>query len=162
MLTREYIENDALLNKRYKIVFEYDYCDTVEKDYVFSQSVSAGEKVPIGTEITVYISKGIEMLTFIDVKGMQYDEAEKALTDIGFVVTKKEIYNIGIYTQNKVISTDLTVGEEYPRGTAVTLSVWSAPPVTLPSTTENQPPSQQTPQNDDRDFFSFWRDILGF
>ena len=162
MLTREYIENDALLNKRYKIVFEYDYCDTVEKGYVFSQSVSAGEKVPIGTEITVYISKGIEMLTFIDVKGMQYDEAEKALTDIGFVVTKKEIYNIGIYTQNKVISTDLTVGEEYPRGTAVTLSVWSAPPVTLPSTTENQSPSQQTPQNDDRDFFSFWRDILGF
>lgn len=169
-LTREYIENDALYNKKYNIEYEYDWCDTVEKGYVFSQSISEGNQVEEGTTITVYISKGIEMLKFVDVKDKQYDEAEKLLTEIGFKVVKKEIYNIGLYTQGKVISASLDVGDEYPRGTEVTLSVWGTPPVTLPSTTQSQSesPSQQSPfspgqnDNDRPDFFSFWRDVFGF
>lgn len=164
-LTREYIENDALYNKKYNIVFEEDYCDTVEKGFVFSQSVQPGEKVAEGSTITVFISKGIEIHSFPDVRGMQFAEAEAQLRQLGFEVTKKTIYNIGIYTAGKVISGSLTVGEEYPRGTAVTLEVWGEPPVTLPSTTEPTQ-SQQSPQSPIQGgaegFFSFWRDLIGF
>lgn len=165
-LTKEYIENDALYNKKYKIVFEYDYCDTVEKGYVFSQSVESGNEVPVGSTIIVYISRGIEMIPFINVSGKQFDEAQKLLSDLGFVVTKEEVYNLGIYTQDKVISASLKSGEEYPKGTEVTLKVWGAPPVTLPFTSETQTDTSQNQENNEnnreRGWFSLFGDFFDF
>lgn len=165
-LTKEYIENDALYNKKYKIVFEYDYSDTVEKGYVFSQSVESGSEVPVGSTIIVYISKGIEMIPFINVSGKQFDEAQKLLSDLGFVVTREEVYNLGIYTQDKVISSSLKSGEEYPKGTEVTLKVWGAPPVTLPFTSETQTDTSQAQENNENDrrrgWFSLFGDIFDF
>lgn len=170
-LTREYIESDPLYTKRYNIVFEYDYCDTVEKGYVFSQSVKSGEKVAVGSTVTVYISKGVEMIEFVRVTGMQYDEAYSMLTQLGFTVNKQEVYNMGLYTQGKVISASpLSVGEKYPKGTQVTLKVWSAPPVTLPTETQPQPSESQSGsenqnpahERDNRDFFSFFDNFFNF
>lgn len=165
-LTKEYIENDSLYNRRFDIVYEYDWCDTVEPGYVFSQSIEPDEKVPVGSTITVYISKGIQMLQFINVVGRQYDEACNELTSLGFVVSKEEAYNIGIHRENEVSAASLTVGEEYPKGTEVRLTVWSAPPVTLPSFTQPQGGDNNDDNNNrpgaDGGFFDFWRDILGF
>lgn len=163
MLTKEYIENDSLYSKRYNIIFEYDYCDTVEKGYVFAQSISPNENVQKGTAITVYISKGIELIKMIDVKDMQYEDAEILLTDIGFTVEKKEVYNIAFHTKNKVISSSIEEGEEFPKGTTVTLSVWG-PMLSKPTTEATTQEGQTTESNGTNNgggFFSFWRDILG-
>lgn len=163
-LTKEYIENDPIYAKRYKIEFVYDYCDTVRAGLVFSQSVQPEEKVPVGSPITVFISKGIQMITFIDVKGMQYAEAEKQLTEAGFTVIRNEVYNIGFYKQDEVKSYSLVAGDEYPKGTEVTLNVWSAPPLSPPTTTQpsDQPSQSQPQQNNDGGLFSLLRDWFGF
>ncbi len=126
-LTEEYINSNSAYAKKYNIVYEYDYCDTVKKGYVFKQSVDADEQVPIGTTITVYISKGIEMITMIDVKKMNVEEAEEKLTQLGFAVKTVEKYNNGFKKTGTVSEYSLTAGESYPKGTDVTLKYWGKP-----------------------------------
>ena len=159
--TKEYIENDSSYKKRYNIIFDYDYCDTVASGYVFKQSVNAGEKIPQGSSITVYISKGIEMITFFDVRTLTYEEAFEKLSGIGFNVTSREVYNSGLHRQNTVGSQSLTVGESYPKGTDVVLEIWSAPPtIFTPPTTSGE---QQNNSDDRRGgLFSFLEEIFGF
>ena len=136
-LTKEYIESNSAYARKYNIVYEYDYCDTVKKDYVFKQSVSADEKVPVGTTITVYISKGIEMITMIDVKKMTVDEATEKLTALGFAVNKTEIYNNGFKKTGTVSEYSLKAGESYPKGTEVTIKYWGKPLVQTEPSSDN-------------------------
>ncbi len=140
-LTKEYIESNSAYLRKYNIVFEYDYCDTVKAGYVFSQSVKAEEKVPMGTTVTVYISKGIEMITMIDVGDMKIDEATAQLEAIGFAVNKVEKYNNGFKRTGYITDYSLIAGEEYPKGTEVTVSYWGKPLVTT------QPPTSEGEQN---------------
>ena len=126
-LTKEVIENESAFLRKFSIVFEYDYCDTVSSGYVFSQSIKPGETVEKGTVITVYISKGIQMITMIDVSSMMGDEAKQKLTDIGFNVIMKTVRNNGLRKEGKVVSVSLTPGNTYPKGSDVEISVWGAP-----------------------------------
>lgn len=137
-LTREYIESNSAYARKYNIVYEYDYCDTVKKDYVFKQSIAADEKVPEGSTITVYISKGIEMITMIDVKKMDIDEAAEKLTALGFAVNRTEIYNNGFKKTGAVSEYSLKAGESYPKGTEVTLKYWGKPLVQTEPTSDGQ------------------------
>ncbi len=126
-LTQEYIDSNSAYAKKYNIVYEYDYCDTVKKGYVFKQSIAAEQQVPIGTTITVYISKGIEMITMIDVSKMPVEEAEEQLTQLGFAVITVEKYNNGFKKTGTVSEYSLTAGDSYPKGTEVTLKYWGKP-----------------------------------
>lgn len=148
-LTKEYIESNSAYARKYNILYEYDYCDTVKSGYVFKQSISADERVPLGTTITVYISKGIEMITMIDVDKIPVDEATEKLTNIGFAVKKVEKYNNGFKRTGYVCAYSLIEGEEYPKGTEVTLEYWGRPLATTePSTNEGTTGDSQQPNND--------------
>lgn len=137
-LTKEFIESNSAYAKKYNIVYEYDYCDTVKAGYVFKQSIAADEQVPVGTTVTVYISKGIEMIMMIDVNKTPIDEAEQKLTELGFTVNKVEVYNNGFKRTGYVCEYSLTAGESYPKGTEVTLKYWGRPlATTAPSTTDS-------------------------
>lgn len=164
-LTKEYIESNSAYAKKYNIVFEYDYCDTVKAGYVFDQSISAEKQVPIGTTVTVYISKGIEMITMIDVEKLPIDEATEKLTALGFAVKKVEKYNNGFKRTGCVAECSLTVGESYPKGSEVTLEYWGKPLViTQPSTENDATTNSQTPGEDfDNDWglFSILERIFG-
>lgn len=144
-LTKEYIESNSAYARKYNILYEYDYCDTVRSGYVFKQSIAPDERVPLGTSITVYISKGIEMITMIDVDKTPVDEAVEKLTNIGFAVKKVERYNNGLKRTGYVCAYSLIEGEEYPKGTEVTVEYWGRPLATTePSTNEGTTGSQQS------------------
>ena len=137
-LTKEVIENESAFLRKFTVAFEYDYCDTVSSGYVFSQSIEPGETAEKGSLITVYISKGIQMITMIDVTSMTGDEAKQKLTEIGFSVSIKTLNNNGFRKEGKIVSVSLTPGNTYPKGSEVELEVWGAPVwETLPSSQES-------------------------
>lgn len=137
-LTKEVIENESSFLRKFSIAFEYDYCDTVSSGYVFSQSINPGESVEKGTTVTVYISKGIQMITMIDVSGMTGDEAKQKLTDIGFNVIVKTLKNNGFHKEDGIVSVSLAAGNTYPKGSDVEIEVWGAPIwETLPNNQES-------------------------
>lgn len=133
-LTKEYIDSNTAYARKYNISYEYDYCDTVKKGYVFNQSVAPDENVPMGTAITVYISKGIEMITMVDVKKMTIEEATEKLTQLGFAVNTVEVYNNGFKRTGTVCEYSLEAGESYPKGTEVTVKYWGKPLATTEPT----------------------------
>lgn len=137
-LTKEVIENEAAFSRKFNIVFEYDYCDTVASGYVFSQNISPGEQAEKGSVITVYISKGIQMITMIDVTDMTGEEAKEKLTEIGFNVITETVKNNGFRKEGKIVSVSLTAGNTYPKGSDVVIEVWGAPIwETLPNVEES-------------------------
>lgn len=101
------------------------YSDTVKKGYIISQSVDAEEKVPVGTEIELVVSLGLERVEFPNVLGMSYSEAEASLTSLGFKCSKIERINSSGQPANTVAEVSLTVGESYAKGTSVILQVWT-------------------------------------
>lgn len=101
------------------------YSDTVRKGYIISQSVDAGDDVPVGTEIELVVSLGVERIEFPNVIGMSYSEAEASLTALGFKCSKIERINSSGQPANTVAEVSLTAGETYAKGTSVVLQVWT-------------------------------------
>lgn len=115
---REYTKNFTIFKKE-------EYNDEVEIGKVISQSVNAGNKVSVGEEITLVVSKGIEQIEFPYVDTRNYDEVEKELRDLGFKVEKVSKYNDSMKTPNTVAGTNREAGELYDKGTKVIVQVWS-------------------------------------
>ena len=164
--TKEYIESNSSYTKKYSIIFEYDFSSDVEIGYVFAQSVPPETQVPVGTQITVYISKGVEMIEFPNVTGYDYDSAYQTLTSLGFAVTAKTAFNNGLHTANTVSACSLNAGEEYPKGTSVEITVWGQPLV--PTTSNQESSNSSAPQSgndvqgpENYGLFSIIRGILG-
>lgn len=161
--TREYIESNDAFMKKYNISFAEDYCSTTKAGYAFDQSIKPGEQVPKGSSITVYISKGIEMIKFPDVTGQNYNEAYNTLTNMGFDVTAEYTFNGGLHTADTVKSASLNVGEEYPRDTQVVLTVWNKPLeiTTRPAAENDETTSAQGEEKYGFDWFSILERIFG-
>ncbi len=105
-----------------------EYSDTVPKGIIIAQSVEAQSKVNAGTKIILTVSKGVEEFELPRVIGMDYDDAYKLLISSNFKVVRESKANDGTHTANTVESVSgLSVGASYPKGTVVTLVVWSEP-----------------------------------
>ena len=119
----DFIGNSAYTEK-FTFKFAKEPSDTVEADIVISQSIDAGGMAPKGSEIVLVISSGKAQITLVDYSGQSYEDAEKLLTEAGFVVRKNvvkegfEIHQIG-----EVVEMSLAPGA-YPSGTVVTLKVF--------------------------------------
>lgn len=153
-LTKEAIENESAFSRKFNFVFEYDYCDTVASGYVFSQSINPGEQAQKGSTVTVYISKGIEMITVPEVMELTGTEAQEKLTQLGFNVTVEKQYNNGFHKEDKIISLSVTEGDSYPKGSDVVIKVWGQPvwlkdPDSETTTTDSN--QNDTPNNDNND-----------
>ncbi len=111
----------------------YVYSDEGESGTIIKQSVSAGQMVERGREITLTVSKGQEKITMIDVSGKTADDAKAELEAAGFNVQVVSKLNTGSYTSNTVDSFNLTPGSQYDKGTTVVLQVWSEPETTQSS-----------------------------
>ncbi len=123
-LSYEYIKQNAIFAQNYDIVFEFEYSDKFEKNEIIMQSIPAGEDVEIGTTIILYVSRGKETVVLKDVIGMDFDKAEKLLTDDGFEVSKRTLKNDGAQKSNEVYTMSLVAGIEFEKGTKIVLSVW--------------------------------------
>ncbi|MCQ2464337.1 MAG: Stk1 family PASTA domain-containing Ser/Thr kinase [Oscillospiraceae bacterium] len=121
---------------------QYDYDDmvkkysgklviTVEGDPVFSeyvantivrQSIDEGQKVEKGTEVFVNISSGKRISVVPDVSGCTSGEASDRITDAGFGVVFKTLFNDKI-PYDKVIRISPEAGTEMESGKSVTVYV---------------------------------------
>lgn len=127
------IKSDTVLNERFRFVVEYAYSSDVESDYIISQGIEEGQRVPKGSELKIVVSKGIENVILPDVKGMQYDKAVQVLINAGFTCTKIEKENDGTHTAGVVIDTTPQAGKEYEKGKEIFVQVWGEVPTTQSS-----------------------------
>ncbi len=111
--------------KKLKVTKAYAYSEEFSKGMIVSQSLAPGDYAA-GTEIVFTISDGVEMITLPDnIIGMKYEDAEKRLTEIGFVCKRLDI-RTGYDTDSteKVVAIGLQENKEYAKGTEVTLRVF--------------------------------------
>lgn len=127
------IKSDTVLNERFRFVVEYAYSSDVESDYIISQSTEEGQRVPMGSELKIVVSRGVEYITLPDVKGMQYNAAVQVLINAGFTCTKIEKENDGTHTAGIVIDTTPQSGKNYEKGKEIFVQVWGEVPTTQSS-----------------------------
>ncbi len=128
------ISSDAVQKSRFNFIVEYEYSSEVETGYIISQGSAAGTQVPKGSDLKLTVSKGIEYVTLPDVSGMNYTEAEKVLTDAGFVCKKIEKNNDGSHNADEVIALTPEAGGSYEKGKEIYVQVWGAAPTTTTTT----------------------------
>lgn len=124
------IKSDTVLNERFHFVVEYAFDSNVEADYIISQGTAEGQRVPMGSDLKIVVSKGTEIITLPDVTGMQYDAAVQTLIAAGFTCTKVEKENDGTHTAGIVIATTPEHGKDYEKGKEIFVQVWGEVPTT--------------------------------
>ncbi|GAB3182680.1 hypothetical protein GCM10027060_15930 [Nesterenkonia halophila] len=96
----------------------------VSADHAVRTDPSAGERVPQGEEITLYISSGPEKLTIPeDLQGLEQDEAVQQLEDLGLAVGDVEDVPHPSIEEGSVVATDPGAGEQVSGGDEVDLQV---------------------------------------
>ena len=101
--------------------------DEVKEDRVVRTDPRSGRTVKEGTEVTLYVSTGVETHTLENYINMDVGEARNLLEDMGLTVTIEEIEpdstTCSVIGQNLVISQSLDEGSEVASGDTITLTV---------------------------------------
>ncbi len=116
------ITSNPVFTKNFVFVDEYVYDDEAEAGYIVDQSIKAGETVPAGTRITLYVSKGEEEIVLPNVVGSDSEEAVARLEELGFVCRVSETSDSS-HRENEVISMSPVAEKAYGKGTTVFLIV---------------------------------------
>lgn len=116
------ITSNPVFTKNFVFVDEYVYDSEVESGYIVNQSIEAGEKVPAGTKITLYVSKGEKEIVLPNVVGSDYEEAKLRLEELGFVCKITETSDPS-YRDKEVVSMSPVAEKAYADGTTVFLVV---------------------------------------
>ncbi len=124
----ELIAQNPVQNERFTIKSVSEYNAKVEKGYIVSQSIKAGTKVAMGTEITFVISKGPEYVNVPSVIDMTLEEAQTKLEEAGFVVKVIEKTNDGSQIANTVAEVSPEVGSSQIKGSEIQIYVWGEAP----------------------------------
>ncbi|MET0448448.1 MAG: Stk1 family PASTA domain-containing Ser/Thr kinase [Aeromicrobium sp.] len=109
---------DGLRSADFKVTSSEAFSDTVPAGTVISQSPDSGTKFRNDT-ISVVVSKGPELITIPDVRGMKKADARTMLQNLGFDVFSIYVPLAGNYT---VRNQSPAGGEKAERGTRVTIS----------------------------------------
>lgn len=125
-MTYSDIQNNVNLARNFDLQVEFESSETVRKNAVISQSVAAGQSVPLGTTLIVTVSSGKPMVELRDVVGLSYLDAYEMLSGDGFDVKKVLLENDGTHEVGTVYTMSLVAGLSFEKGTSVTLSVWDA------------------------------------
>jgi beta-lactam-binding protein with PASTA domain/predicted Ser/Thr protein kinase len=97
---------------------------TAPKGTVTGQDPGGGSRVPKGSVVSLTVSAGPGTARVPDLVGQGRNAARKQLSDLGFNVTEERATSDTV-TQNRVIATRPTVGQELDKGTSVVLVVSS-------------------------------------
>lgn len=100
----EAIDRLTELNLDYKI--EEVYSEEVEADHVESTDPEAGTIVKEGSDITLFVSQGIEPITFTNYIGQSFNQIERLLIQKGFVpenIQRVDSYS-SEYSEGQIIS----------------------------------------------------------
>ncbi|HHY83759.1 MAG TPA: PASTA domain-containing protein [Clostridiales bacterium] len=112
------------------LTIEEEYDDFAPKGSIISQSVKAEEKVPVGTEIILVVSKG-KMIAVPDFSKYPKDMAAAVAGELGIPITISERYSS--LPAGSFISQSIKAGTIYESGQMVELSYSIDNRITLPS-----------------------------
>ncbi|MDO4516923.1 MAG: Stk1 family PASTA domain-containing Ser/Thr kinase [Bacillota bacterium] len=138
-MTLSEVYGDPELSEKFKVVQgSVEYSDQFEKDQIMDQNPKPGKEVEEGSTITVTISGGQEAVKMIDVKKMTYEDAVKALQEIGLKVDTPDYEFSDDVEENRVISYSPAKGTALYPGDQVHLVISKGPKsqtVIVPSVT---------------------------
>jgi serine/threonine-protein kinase len=97
-----------------KVSVDEEFSDDVEAGKVTRTDPAAGQQVAKGAPVTVYVSKGPDLIEVPDVIGMRFSDAYDTLVAAGFQVKDKG-------EGNRVVGTDPEGGTKVKRGSTVTI-----------------------------------------
>ncbi len=120
------VSTNQVFKSSFTITFEEIFDAEVQAGYIIRQSVAPETKVEKGTEIVIYVSKGIETKVLPNVVGVTFEEAEARLTELGFVV-EKTVTNEGYHRDGEVLSMAPIAEKSYELGTKIILKVYEEP-----------------------------------
>ncbi|MDO5695408.1 MAG: Stk1 family PASTA domain-containing Ser/Thr kinase [Eubacteriales bacterium] len=106
-------------DKGLQVKTEDIFDDRIAEGFVVKTDPPAGDSVPKGATVTVYVSKGKEIIKVPDVVGETKEKAIRKLTDKGLNVDTATTYG----EENKVMRTNPKSGTELERGDVVTIYV---------------------------------------
>lgn len=95
------------------------FSDSIPQGAVVSQSVAGGESVRRGTEVTLTVSKGPDLVTVPRLRGLDFAGLRNALTDAGFVIGEVTGPRRGELVDVLVDGEPVRGGDQFPRGTVV-------------------------------------------
>ncbi len=112
-------------NLPFKINETYVFDDESPINDIVEQTPASGEKIQVGTEVTLFISKGKQETTVIvpDVVGKTERTAKSSLTNNGLVVGNVMTSNSETVEEGKVISQTISAGSEVKLNTTVNIVV---------------------------------------
>ena len=99
-----------------------EFNSTVPKGYVITSTPVTGEKVKRDSVVSLRVSKGVETIIIDSYVGKSRDQALNELTDAGFIVEPKDIYDEKIMA-GLVISQSPAGGTPAPKGSKVSLVI---------------------------------------
>ena len=99
-----------------------EFNSTVPKGYVITSTPVTGEKVKRDSVVSLRVSKGVETINIDSYVGKSRDQALNELTDAGFIVEPKDIYDEKIMA-GLVISQSPAGGTPAPKGSKVSLVI---------------------------------------
>ena len=103
--------------------------DEIEKDHVIKiediegKKVLAGDKLPAGTTIVVYVSMGIEQVQVPDLSGKTESEAKKAITDAKLKWKSTEKISDSSKPNGVVVNQTISSGSMVDKDTEITITV---------------------------------------
>ena len=125
-LTYSDLTSNLTLARNFDFRIEFESSETVRKNAVISQNLTANTTVPKGTTLIVTVSSGQPTVELRDVVGYNYIDAYEMLTADGFQVEKILLKNDGTHEAGEVYTMSLVAGLRFEKGTTVSLSVWDA------------------------------------
>jgi serine/threonine protein kinase len=136
--TYDSIQTNEVFNRNFTIKYKFQASKDYEKNSVISQSLTAGESVLSGSQITLVISEGIAQIELVDVIGMPYQAAKEKLELAGFKVKQELRKNDGSQPEGEVFLMSKVAGLEFDEGTEIVLTVWDEAETTTKEPTENK------------------------
>jgi serine/threonine-protein kinase len=102
--------------------------EDVDEDIVFDQDPAGGDTAEEGSEVKIFVSAGSGTEEIPELEGVEVNEAQAVLEDLGFEVATETEANadIGAF---RVIRTEPEAGEEVAVGETVTIIVSTGPPL---------------------------------
>lgn len=105
---------DALKKLAFSVIIEEEFSKKVPKGNVISQSVPAGKQAYKGSIITLIVSKGPDLVTVPNIKGMTLEEAEQTLNAAGLKIRTGKQFSNSV-EEGYIISQDVEENKQIDR-----------------------------------------------
>ncbi len=119
MTVSEIQTNEAYRNFKFTYIEEYS---TEDVGVIYDQSPMPPKKIKESGEITLYVSKGLEIVPVPDVIGMTSGEGKTTLRNLGLVVRQESVLDES-YETNRIVQVNPPIGTELATGETVTIYV---------------------------------------